>query len=317
MIRVQTDTVYFATGSWELDSVALDLLSRYPGPRDPSHKLYLTGHTDAVGSEAANELLAQRRAQAVSERLLARQWPAADIVVQTFGERRPVAENDTDESRRRNRRVTLDYYEPAPFTVLSGKVLDPASGEGVDALLRLHSRSFDDTLRTQPDGTFQLRLPVDSVVGVDVYAEGYFWRSQFMRIKAQQLEPLILELTAAEQGAAMDIPNLFFFGNQAVLLPNSIPELPKIKRFLEMNPDVSVEIACHVNYPNQPPVTKSSWEWDLSVRRARFVYNWLIENGIAADRLTYQGYGNHHMRFPNATNEEQMSQNRRVEVIVQ
>jgi flagellar motor protein MotB len=84
-----------------------------------------------------------------------------------------------------------------------------------------------------------------------------------------------------------------------------------------MNPDAAVEIAGHVNYPNQPPVTKSSWEWDLSVRRARLVYTWLIDNGIDPNRLIYNGYGNHQMRFPNATREEQMSQNRRVEIIVQ
>jgi outer membrane protein OmpA-like peptidoglycan-associated protein len=316
LLRVQTDTVYFATGSWELDSSALALLQQYPAPRDTSHRLYLTGHTDAVGSEQANELLARRRAAAVTGQLTRRQWDPAAIVVRTFGERLPVASNVSEEVRWRNRRVTLDYYEPVPYTLLNGRVIDPANGEGVDAQLRVHSRTFDDSLRTRPDGTFQLRVPVDSVVGIDVYAEGYFWQSQFLRVRADMPE-LLLELPAATRGAAMDIPNLYFFGNQAVLLPKSIPELPKIKRFLEMNPNVAVEIAGHVNYPNQPPVMKSSWEWDLSVRRARFVYTWLVDNGIAADRLTYRGYGNHQMRFPNATREEEMSQNRRVEVIVQ
>ena len=69
LLRVKTDTVYFATGSWELDSSALALLQRYPAPRDTSHRIYLTGHTDAVGSESANELLARRRATAVTGQL--------------------------------------------------------------------------------------------------------------------------------------------------------------------------------------------------------------------------------------------------------
>jgi hypothetical protein len=57
------------------------------------------------------------------------------------------------------------------------------------------------------------------VVGIDAYAEGHFWQSQFLRISAQSMDPLIIELPAAEQGATMDIPNLYFVGGQAVLLP--------------------------------------------------------------------------------------------------
>ena len=44
------------------------------------------------------------------------------------------------------------------------------------------------------------------------------------------------------------------------------------------------------------------------------VYDYLIENGVPEKQLSYQGYGNHEMRFPRATSETRQAANRRVEI---
>jgi outer membrane protein OmpA-like peptidoglycan-associated protein len=46
------------------------------------------------------------------------------------------------------------------------------------------------------------------------------------------------------------------------------------------------------------------------------VYDYLLENDIANERISYQGYGNWEMRFPKAISEEQQALNRRVEIRV-
>jgi OmpA-OmpF porin, OOP family len=71
-------------------------------------KLYLVGHTDNVGSLAANVNLSQRRAEAVF-RVLTTQYGVTPGRLQAFGDGpyAPVASNDTDQGRALNRRVEL------------------------------------------------------------------------------------------------------------------------------------------------------------------------------------------------------------------
>jgi outer membrane protein OmpA-like peptidoglycan-associated protein len=68
----------------------------------------IEGHTDAVGSDAYNMKLSNRRAQAVKTYLVDHGIAAKRIVsVEGFGKRQPVASNDTAEGRAQNRRVEL------------------------------------------------------------------------------------------------------------------------------------------------------------------------------------------------------------------
>lgn len=133
-----------------------------------------------------------------------------------------------------------------------------------------------------------------------------------MRVNLENVAELVLKLPPLEKGETVDIDNLYFVGNQAVLLKKPLPELPKVLKFMQINSNI--KIAGHINRPKAPPVTKESWDYHLSLRRAKFVYNYLIENGIAESRLTYKGYGNWEMRFPQATSLQDQSANRRVEI---
>lgn len=70
-------------------------------------RLEVQGHTDSTGSASTNLALSERRAQAVADALLARLVPPERLVVKGYGPTRPVASNDTEEGRGRNRRVQL------------------------------------------------------------------------------------------------------------------------------------------------------------------------------------------------------------------
>jgi outer membrane protein OmpA-like peptidoglycan-associated protein len=68
----------------------------------------LEGHTDAKGDDAYNQRLSQRRAEAVKSWLIEREGiAAARLTTQGLGESRPVASNDDDAGRQRNRRVEV------------------------------------------------------------------------------------------------------------------------------------------------------------------------------------------------------------------
>jgi outer membrane protein OmpA-like peptidoglycan-associated protein len=68
----------------------------------------LEGHTDAKGAPKYNQNLSERRAASVMQWLIEReQVPAARMTTQGFGKTKPVASNDTDAGRQKNRRVEV------------------------------------------------------------------------------------------------------------------------------------------------------------------------------------------------------------------
>jgi len=68
-----------------------------------------TGHTDSVGTDAYNQKLSERRAQAVKDYLVSKGIPASKITTIGKGESQPVATNKTAEGRQKNRRVDIEF----------------------------------------------------------------------------------------------------------------------------------------------------------------------------------------------------------------
>jgi len=77
----------------------------------PDRNVLVEGHTDSRGSEAYNEDLSMRRAQAVQDFLLRNGIGPDRIVTRGYGEAYPVASNDTNAGRLQNRRVEIYLSE--------------------------------------------------------------------------------------------------------------------------------------------------------------------------------------------------------------
>lgn len=74
---------------------------------DPALKLSIDGHTDSTGSAERNRVLSRERAEAVRGALLAKGIAAERLSAQGFGPDKPLAENDSESGRAKNRRVEL------------------------------------------------------------------------------------------------------------------------------------------------------------------------------------------------------------------
>lgn len=75
----------------------------------PDYQLKITGHTCTVGDKAINERISHERAEAVAKKLIAKGVPAERLVVIGMDIQKPIASNDTEEGRQKNRRVEFEW----------------------------------------------------------------------------------------------------------------------------------------------------------------------------------------------------------------
>ena len=80
-------------------------LDKYPGS-----ELLIAGHTDSVGTDAYNLALSQRRAEAAASFLASKGVERSRVSSRGLGETEPVAPNETDAGRSKNRRVEVAIY---------------------------------------------------------------------------------------------------------------------------------------------------------------------------------------------------------------
>lgn len=108
--RAELHGVYFDFGSATLLPASAAALERVAAllARNPGWQIAIEGHTDAIGADAANRDLSERRATAVRAALIAEHGVVQErVTARGFGEARPIDSNDTLEGRARNRRVEL------------------------------------------------------------------------------------------------------------------------------------------------------------------------------------------------------------------
>ncbi len=75
--------------------------------KSPDTYFEVGGHTDSQGNDAANLQLSDRRAVTVKKYLVGKNLKAERFTTKGFGETQPIADNNTDEGRQKNRRITF------------------------------------------------------------------------------------------------------------------------------------------------------------------------------------------------------------------
>jgi outer membrane protein OmpA-like peptidoglycan-associated protein len=106
-ITVQLSNIYFETGKAVLLSKSkVELRKLYElMKQNPTLKIELGGHTDNTGSESTNQVLSQKRVNAVKSYLVSAGISSSRIVGKGYGEAKPVATTETAEGRKKHRRV--------------------------------------------------------------------------------------------------------------------------------------------------------------------------------------------------------------------
>ena len=109
-------------------------------------------------------------------------------------------------------------------------------------------------------------------------------------------------------GDTLRLPNLYFYNYSAIIVPKSEPILKELLEIMKDNPKLRVDIQGHI-------CCQKVETGDISNKRAKAIYNFLIKNGISQDRLSYQSFKSSRPIYPlPEKNDEERDANRRVEI---
>jgi len=100
----------FTSGNSEIKQEDFDLLAKVEKAIDvfPRSELIIEGHTDSFGGDTSNQRLSQERAESVQQYMInAMRIASYRLIATGFGETNPVANNETESGRSRNRRIDI------------------------------------------------------------------------------------------------------------------------------------------------------------------------------------------------------------------
>jgi outer membrane protein OmpA-like peptidoglycan-associated protein len=125
----------------------------------------------------------------------------------------------------------------------------------------------------------------------------------------------LLIMDKIDVGTNLRLDNINFEGGKHKLIPSSVPTLQQLLKTMKMYPTLVVEIQGHIccESPGHDGLDFDTQTNDLSVNRAKVVYDYLVERGISASRLSYKGLGSNNKLVEEKT-EADKTTNRRVEI---
>jgi outer membrane protein OmpA-like peptidoglycan-associated protein len=109
-IILRLNGLTFDSGQSQIKADSFDLLRKVEKAIDvfPRSELIIEGHTDSFGGDDSNQKLSQERAESVQQYMVnAMRIPTYRLIATGYGETRPVASNETESGRKRNRRIDI------------------------------------------------------------------------------------------------------------------------------------------------------------------------------------------------------------------
>jgi len=185
------------------------------------------------------------------------------------------------------------HLRPTRTLYFEGVVYDATDQKPLPGKFQLIDlKTGKEVIRSEADqltGEFMVSLPVNREYALNVSYPGYnFYSENFNMTVPEGLESFRMNVPLVPLGS--DLPttlaNVFFDLNKTDLRPESFAELNKLRDLLNANPTMKIEIGGHTDTRGEAKDNQV-----LSEGRAKSVVAYLVQQGIAAGRLTSKGYG--------------------------
>ncbi|MBX3257969.1 MAG: OmpA family protein [Chitinophagaceae bacterium] len=243
--------------------------------------IHLTGHCDSIGDNGYNDTLSVMRVLAIKDYLYLKGATDKLITQQIgWGKRKPLFDNSTEENRWLNRRVevvisSIPKVRPSPTSA-------PASPP---------EKQTAAVTKASPKKAPSRPKEFDTIYD-------------------------FVKDSETKTGDSIVLKNLNFIGGRHFPIASSFKILEELLQVMRNIPTLKIEIqghiCCEVN--GEDAVDVDAGTRDLSIQRAKFVYDYLKGYGIGADRMQYKGFGSRRKLFGEELNEAQQLANRRVEI---
>ena len=180
------------------------------------------------------------------------------------------------------------FYNPEIIQTVKGWVYEQDGYELTAAQVYMVGNDGTNLkLSVRGDGSFtqEIKPGVDYVfLGT---CKGFLNHQEELRVEpASKSEEYTLQFPLANISAPVLIENIFYDFNKATLRPESATALDELVGLLNENPNITIELSAHTDSRGSDQYNER-----LSQQRAESVVRYLIDHGIAADRLTPKGYG--------------------------
>ena len=203
---------------------------------------------------------------------------------------------------------------PRPVVLVSGTVRDTRNGQAIAARIIYEDLATGEIVGEAygdpSTGEYQIALPEGTVYAFRAQAPNYFAVNQNLDLaELADYDELTrdLELTPIERGQTVRLNNIFFDTGTSALKTSSFPELMRVVELLQNNPNMTITVRGHTDN-----VGESGDNMELSRSRAGAVVEYLVSQGIAANRMKQEGFGEDKPVSANDTAEGR-ELNRRVE----
>ena len=221
---------------------------------------------------------------------------------------------------------TVITANPSEDVSVSGLVKDQKTDQEIAALVEITDQETGEviTLNSSAAEGYEVKLKRSHPYRLKCSAPGY----EDIDGVIEFYNPTIynFNLPKLREGTNWVLENIYFHPNTFAFKEGASKDLETLFDFLKKNDNVNVEIQGHTaaNTPVRqvrPQYNGRSEEWTftgsakkLSKMRAIAVKNYLVDKGIAEDRIATKGYGAENMRYKNPRSQTERSKNMRVEV---
>ena len=209
-------------------------------------------------------------------------------------------------------RVKIAKARPLEDVIVRGRIIDSSTGKPMPATVANQLvRGPIKQLVISKDGKFRLRVPQGKNYVLSAEQEGYLGHSHELLFSVRQDKKeyeVDLYLDPLRVDAEIKLPPIYFVRSKATIRNESTPALRELLRILEERPNLHIRIEGHTDDQGRPKDLQR-----LSNDRADAILQYLLNAGVAQNRLEAKGYGGTRPKVEN-TDESTRSQNRRVEI---